>query len=242
MMPDGHSREERVNTMSEALRLALDVANEGAGTLSDFLKKINVEPASEPGESAQRATAVESDQRTLAMRTGHLANDALSIALDVALAAKSGMEEDGGKRDDNLRKLSELLGFAGSMFVETTNMAVGSSAGKPAIDRARQVTVEVAAGEQAPQSVWVVNRGTAPITGAAVRILGNGDHGLSITLEKESLNLAPRSREQIRLVVTGPVGLDPGSFIDALLVVDKVASIVVRTIVKAPGSTGTGAP
>jgi hypothetical protein len=240
MMPDGHSREERVNTMSEALRLALDVANEGAGTLSDFLKKISVEAPPETGRSAQQSASVRGDQSALAARTGHLANDALSIALDVALAAKSGMEEDGKTRDDNVRKLSELLGFAGSLFIETTNKAVGTAAGQPAIDRARQVTVEVEPGQPKPQYVWVVNRGASPIRNAQVRVIRDGADGQQVEWDPPSVTLAPRDRKPVKLTITGPY-LPPGSFIDSLLVVDKVASIVVRTVVKAPTSTGKGA-
>jgi hypothetical protein len=237
MMSDAHNREERVNTMSEALRLALDVANEGAGTLSDFLKKISVEAAPETGKSAQQPAPAGDDQLGLAVRTGHLANDALSVALDVALAAKSGMEEDSDRREANLEKLSQLLGFAGSMFIETTNKAVGTAAGQPAIDRARQVTVEVEAGKRATRYVWVVNRGTSEISAAPVRIVGEG---VRIKRKPKALTLGPRDRKPVRLTVFGPQEA-PGSFIDALLVVDKVASIVVRTIVKAPGNTGKGA-
>jgi hypothetical protein len=246
-MPDDNRREERVRQMSEALRIAVGVADEGAETLSGFLKRIKV---GEPPDGAQAAAApppVVADELAFAARSGRLANDALSIALDVALAAKSGMEENGQRYDENLSKLSQLLGFAGSVFIETANKAVGTAAGQPTIDRARQVTVEVTPGGKAPQSVWVVNRGAATVTGAQVEVLGgDADNGFSVVpdLDPPILDLDPRERKRVRLTVSAGPEARPGSFVDALLVVRGVASIVVRTVVKeAPAkSVDKGAP
>jgi hypothetical protein len=168
----------------------------------------------------------------LATRGGRLANDALSVALEMAVAAKEGFDADAETRSRNLDALSQLAGFLGSVFVETANRTVGTTGAQPATNRARLVTVEVESGAKAYPSAWVVNRGAVPVENAAVTVLEVGDR--FITVEPATLDIRPGGRAEIKLTVTGPAG-EPESFTDALLVVKGVGSIVVRTILKAAG-------
>jgi hypothetical protein len=126
------------------------------------------------------------------------------------------------------------------MFIDTANKAVGTTAGQPATGRPRQITVEVAPRRQAKATALVVNRGSSVVT-APVRVLVPDDAGLQITCEPPEVTIGPRGRSPVTLTVKGP-RRKTGTFIDALLLVEGVASIVVRTIVKAPEAPSPGRP
>jgi hypothetical protein len=219
--------EERSKLISDALELALKASKEGAHSLSAFLSDIEPEATAIAEKAGARAQATPSTD--LATRGGRLANDALSVALEVAKAAKEGFDADAEARSRNLDALSQLAAFLGSVFVETANRTVGTTGAQPATNRARLVTVEVESGAKAYPSAWVVNRG-APVHNAAVTVLEDGAN--LIKAEPATLDIPSGGRAEIKLSVTGPVG-EPESFTDALLLVKGVGSIVVRTIVKA---------
>jgi hypothetical protein len=220
--------EERSKLISDALKLALEVSKEGSGSLSAFLSDIAAEARTIAEKAGARTQEMPSTD--FATRGGRLANDALSVALDVAVAAKDGFDANAETRSRNLDALSQLAGFLGSVFIETANRTVGTTGPQPATNRARLVMVEVESGHTAHPSAWVVNRGAAAVENAAVTVLEDGDR--LITAEPATLDIRPGGRAEIKLTVTGPAG-DPGSFTDALLLVKGVGSIVVRTIVKA---------
>jgi hypothetical protein len=227
-MSSPSSDEERSKLISDALQLALEVSQEGSKSLSAFLSDIADEATTIAEKAGARAQELSSTELT--KRGGQLANDTLTVALDVALAAKEGFDENEERRNRNLDALSQLTGFLGSVFIETANRTVGTTAPQPATNRARLVTVEVASGGTEHPSVWVVNRGNKAVHEAAVTVLESGDP--LVTAEPRTLDIPSGGRAEIKLTVTGPAG-DPGSFTDALLLVQDVGSIVVRTILKA---------
>ena len=252
---------ERSRLLSEALELALDVAKEGAANLSQFLSEVNADAyniAEKADARMKQMNQVSQEQRDkfakqrdkFAKQSGQLANEAVSAFLDAAVAAKKQLDQDPKRREQDLEALSTLVGFVGSMFIDTANRTVGTAAGQPILDRVRQITVKAAAGEKVVCSAWVVNRGALPVSAATVRILSTGgsrpraihslvNHlrgrstlqtGVSITPEPTELTIDPLCRAEVRLTVTAP-HLPSRSFTDSLLIVDGVGSIVVRTIV-----------
>lgn len=234
--------DQRSRLLSDALELALDVAKEGAVNLSGFLTEITDDALKIAEKAGAQMSQVSKDQRDeFAERGGRLANDAVSAFLDVAVAAKKELDQHPEQRQRNLDALSELVGFVGSMFIDTANRTVGTTAGQPIIDRVRQISVEVAAGATTVQSAWVVNRGAVAVSAATVRVLSTrGQKGASITPNPTKLTIGPRSRAEVRLTVTAP-DLPSGSFTDSLLIVDGVGSIVVRTIVTGGSSPDAAA-
>jgi hypothetical protein len=167
---------------------------------------------------------------------GRLANDVVSSFLDVAVAAKNELDRHPEQRGKTLDALSALVGFVGSMFIDTANRTVGTAAEQPIIDRVRQITVKAAAGAAVEQSAWVVNRGAVKVSNATVRVLRTGGQkGARIVPKPRTLTVDPRSRAEVRLTITAPP-LPFGSFTDSLLIVDGVGSIVVRTIVTGESS------
>ncbi|WP_433364763.1 hypothetical protein ACQPZX_34550 [Actinoplanes sp. CA-142083] len=225
--------DQRSRLVSEALELALDVADEGSSTLSSFLTDIKGDALNIARKAGEQMSQMPAEQRDeFAERGGRLANDLVSSFLDVAVAAKNELDRHPDQRRENLDKLSTLVSFVGSIFIDTANKTVGTTAEQPNRDRARQITVEVAAGAKVVQSAWVVNRGAATVSEATVRVLRTGGpQGASIKPEPRKLTVGPRSRAEVLLTVTGPQ-LPVGSFTDSLLIVDGVGSIVVRTIIK----------
>lgn len=231
--PDSSSDTERSKLVSDAIKLAMDVSKEGVGNLSEFLSGITDHVSSIAGKADDQLSKIpQKRQDDLSARGGRLANDALSVALDVALAASKEADKDPAQRERNLNAMSQLVSFFGSMFIDTANKAVGTTAGQPATGRPRQITVEVAPRRQAKATALVVNRGSSVVT-APVRVLVPDDAGLQITCEPPEVTIGPRGRSPVTLTVKGP-RRKTGTFIDALLLVEGVASIVVRTIVKAP--------
>jgi hypothetical protein len=228
----------RSRLLSEALELALDVAKEGADNLSQFLSEVNADAYNIAEKAGAQMNQVSQEQRDkFAKQSGQLANDAVSAFLDAAVAAKKQLDQNPKRREQNLEALSALVGFVGSMFIDTANRTVGTAAGQPIVDRVRQITVKAAAGEKVVCSAWVVNRGALPVSAATVRILSTGGQtGVSITPEPTELTIDPLCRAEVRLTVTAP-HLPSPPFTDSLLIVDGVGSIVVRTIVTRRNST-----
>ena len=101
------------------------------------------------------------------------------------------------------------------------------------MSRPRQITVEVAPNGEAKASAWVVNRGADTVTDAPVRVLVGDDTGLQFKCEPPEVTIGPRGRSPVTLTVKD-LGRETSSFVDALLLVEGVASVVVRTTVKAP--------
>lgn len=224
--------EERSKLVSDALALALKASKEGAHSLSAFFSDIEPEATAIAEKAGARAQATPSTD--LATRGGRLANDALSVALEVAKAAKEGFDADTETRSRNLDALSQLAAFLGSVFIETANRTVGTTAAEPPTNRARLITVEVESGAKAYPSAWVVNRRAEAVDNAAVTVLEGGPKLITVEPDTATLAIPSGGRAEIKLTVTGPEG-EPGSFTDALLVVKGVGSIVVRTILKAAG-------
>jgi hypothetical protein len=232
-MPTSSPDAERSKLISDAIKLAMDVSTEGVGNLSEFLSGITRDVGSMAGKADDQLSKISQERRDeFAARGGQLANDAISAALEVALAASQEADKDPAQRARNLNALSQLVSFFGSMFIDTANKAVGTTAGQPAMSRPRQITVEVAPNGEAKASAWVVNRGAGAVT-ARVRVLVADDTGLQIDCEPSEVTIGPRGRCPVTLTVKAP-GRETSSFIDALLLVEGVASIVVRTIVTAP--------
>jgi len=248
-MPEATADEERARLLKYALELALDVSREGAHNLSDFLAAITDETtaiADKAGEqmreAGERLGRRPPDQRDgLVTRGARLANDAVCVALDVALAARDEFDRNPTQRNRTLDALSQVVSFAGSLFVDTANQAVGTSAGGPSLNRTRQVTVELAPGTQEKRSAWVVNRGDGTVTDAAVYLL-HSQHDEPVVEYDYSptrVTVDPGRRVSISLTVTVTAQGRPRSFVDALLVVEGVGSIVVRTIVRQPDVSAT---
>jgi hypothetical protein len=229
--PSSPSDEERSKLLSEAIQLAMDVSSDGASNLSDFLGAITG-PVTEIAEAAEeKLTGMPKERRDrLAQIGGQWANDAMSVVLDAGVKAKEQLDKDPPQREQNLEALSQLVSFFGSVFIDTANKAVGTAAGEPGTLRPRQLTVEVEQGKTAEPSVWIVNRGADDVTDASVRVLV--DDAVQIE-HPESISVGPRNRRRVRLKVTAHE-IPPGSFTDALLLVEGVGSIVVRVIVKPP--------
>jgi len=232
-MPTSSPDAERSKLISDAVKLAMDVSTEGVGNLSKFLSGITRDVGSMARKADDQLSRISQDRRDeFAARGGRLANDAISAALEVALAASEEANKDPAQRERNLNALSQLVNFFGAMFIDTANKAVGTTVGQPAMGRPRQITVEVAPNGEAKASAWVVNRGARAVT-APVRVLVADKTRLQIHHEPSKVTIGPRGRSRITLTVKAP-GRKTSSFIDALLMVEGVASIVVRTIVKAP--------
>lgn len=233
-MPTSSPDAEQSKLISDAIKLAMDISTEGVDNLSRFLSGITRDVGSMAGKADDPLNKISQERRDeFAARGGRLANDAISAALDVALAASKEANNDQAQRERNLNALSQLASFFGSMFIDTANKAVGTTAGQPAMNRPRQITLEVAPNGEAKASAWVVNRGAGAVTAAPVRVLVADDAGLQFECEPPEVTIGPRGRCSITLTVKRGPGRETSSFIDALLLVEGVASIVVRTIVKA---------
>jgi hypothetical protein len=225
---------EQSKLISDAIKLAMDISTEGVANLSEFLSGITDDVGSMAGKADDQLRKISQERRDeFAVRGGRLANDAISAALEVALAASREAGKDSAQREQNLNALSELVNFFGSMFIDTANKSVGTTAGQPAMSRPRQITVEVAPNGEAKASAWVVNRGADTVTAAPVRVLVADNTGLQFKCEPPEVTIGPRGRSPVTLTVKD-IGRETSSFVDALLLVEGVASIVVRTIVKAP--------
>jgi hypothetical protein len=235
--PSSPSDEER-SKLSDAIRLAMDVSSDGISNLSDFLGSIT-DPVTEIAEAAdEKLTGMPKERRDrLARIGGRWANDAMSVVLDAGVKAREELDKDPQQREQNLEALSQLVSFFGSVFIDTANKAVGTTAGEPGTLRPRQLTVEVEQGETAEASVWIVNREADEVTEASVRVFV--DDAVQIE-HPDSIAVGPRNRCRVRLKVTARE-IPPGSFTDALLLVEGVSSIVVRVIVKPPVERSTNA-
>ena len=232
------SDEERSKLLSEAIRIAMDVSSDGVTNLSDFLRDITGEVTKIADAADEKLTGIPRDSRDrLAQIGGQWANDAMSMVLDAGVKAREQLDKDPQQRERNLEALSQLVSFFGSVFIDTANKAVGTAADQPGPLRPRQVTVEVEQGKTAEPSVWIVNRGAEDVTNASVH------HFVHDAVEIEHpdrISVGPRNRCRVTLKVTAHE-VPPGSFTDALLLVQGVASIVVRVIVKAPAERTTDA-
>jgi hypothetical protein len=236
--PSSPSDEERSKLLSDAIQLAMEVSSDGVSNLSDFLGAVTG-PVTEIAETAdEKLTGIPKERRDrLARIGGQWANDAMSVVLDAGVKAREQLDEDPQQRERNLEALSQLVSFFGSVFIDTANKAVGTTAGEPGTLRPRQLTVEVEQGETAEASVWIVNRGAGDVIDASVRVFV--DDTVQIK-HPEIISVGPRNRCRVRLKVT-PREIPPGSFTDALLLVEGVSSIVVRVIVKPPAEQPTNA-
>lgn len=229
--PDSSPDTESSRLVSDAIKLAVDISTEGVGNLSEFLSGITENVSSIAGKADDQLSKMPRERRDdLATRGGQLANDAVTVALDVARAASEEANKEPAQREQNLDALSQLVSFFGSMFIDTANKAVGTTAGQPPMSQPRQITVEVAPGRTKKSSAVVVNRGTSSVKEARVCVLVDAPTGLQIDWNPKVITIGPRGRLSVTLIVKGP-DLKPGSFIDSLLLVEGVASIVVRTII-----------
>jgi hypothetical protein len=233
MSEDAPDEQKRAKLIADALHLALDASQEGARSLSDFLTAIEPHAEHIVDTAGETLRSVPSDD--LAASGARLANDAISAALKVGVAAKNELEKEPARRERDIETMSQLVSWLGSMFVDTANRAVGTAGGSSRTNRPRQLTVEVPQGEELEACAWVVNRGQAIVSGAEVHVLEDPSAAGRLTPEPQQLTIGPRQRRKITLKIR-TTGLQVGSFSDALLVVEGVGSIVVRTIVKDPPS------
>jgi hypothetical protein len=226
------SDEERSKLLSEAIRLAMDVSSEGVGNLSEFLGAITGDVTRIAETANEKLTGIPKEDRDrLAQIGGQWANDAMSVVLDAAVKAKEQLDKDPQQRERNLEALSQLVSFFGSVFIDTANKAVGTAAVEQGTLRPRQLTVEVEQGKTVERSVWIVNRGASDGTDRSVRVFAD-ENAVGIE-HPDRIFVGPRNRCRVTLKVTAHE-VPPASFTDALLLVEGVASIVVRVIVKAP--------
>jgi hypothetical protein len=236
--PSSPSDEERSKLLSDAIRLAMEVSSDGVSNLSEFLGAITDDVTSIAEAADEKLTGIPKERRDrLAQIGGQWANDAMSMVLEGAVKAREQLDEDPQQRERNLEALSQLVSFFGSVFIDTANKAVGTVAGQPGTLRPRQLTVEVDKGKTAESSVWIVNRGASEVTDASVRVFVDD----AVRIEcPDRIAVGPRNRSRVTLKITAHE-VPPGSFTDALLLVERVGSIVVRVIVKAPAQRSTNA-
>jgi hypothetical protein len=234
--PDSPPNTDRSKFVSDAIELAMDISKEGVGNLSEFLSGISESVSSIAHNADDQLRKGRERRDDLTARGGRLANDAVTVALDIARSGSEEANADSAQREKNLDALSQLVSFFGSMFIDTANRTVGTTAGQPPMSRPRQITVEVAPGHTETSSAVIVNRRGSAVTEAPVRVLVANDSGLQIKCEPPNVTVLPGRRRAVKLTITAPKHPKPTTspFIDALLLVDGVASIVVRTIVKAP--------
>lgn len=212
--------EARSRLISDAVKLAVDLSDEGARTLAAFLDDVGPQAATKVAEHLKTMPS-----RELTVSSGKLASEALTVALDLADAAKEGLDQQPGLRDRTVRTTSELLSFLGSMFIDTANNAVGVGAGQ-LVNRARVVNVDVPKSGSKRASVWVVNRGADEVTGTPVSVIGEPGR-VEITPDEQALTIGTRGRVKITLTVQDLSG-QVGSESYALLVVEGLGSIVIH--------------
>lgn len=223
--PQDPAEQARAEMISDAVELALMMTQEGTGSLTNFLADV----AGEVGDSATRhLRGLPSTE--ISKKGGQLAGEVVTVALDVADAARDGLTADPKTRDRTVDLMSQAVSFFGSMFIDTANKAVGTSAGQPATNRARLVTVTLDPGKSGKASVWVVNRSDIKVTDAPIEI-AKAEGEPIIQPSSPTLTIAPGDRARIDLTVN-QTAMEPGSFTDALLIVRGVGSIVVRTVVR----------
>ena len=163
--------------------------------------------------------------KALTQSSGQLASEALTVALNVADAAKEGFDREPGLRDRTVQTMSQLVSFLGSVFIDTANSSVGASSGQ-LINRARVVNVEVPNNRSNTADVWVVNRGAGTVTAARVGAISEPGK-LEVSSHEPTVSIGPRGRAKITLTVKDRSG-QANSEAYALLVVEQIGSIVIR--------------
>lgn len=212
--------EARSRLISDAVKLAVDLSDEGAKTLAAFLDDVGPTAATKVAEHLKRMPS-----RELTRSSGQLASEVLTVALDLADATKEGFDREPGLRDRTVQTTSQLLNFLGTMFIDTANNAVGVGAGQ-LVNRARVVNVEVPRNESNKAYVWVVNRGADEVTGAPVRVISDPGR-VEVTPDEPALTIGTRGRVKITLTAHDRSG-QVGSESYALLVVEGLGSIVIH--------------
>jgi hypothetical protein len=219
------SVQSRKDMIASAVKLAVEMSSDGSQSLSDFLSAVEG-----PVRDAAGEHLLDFPTKDIGEKGGKLASEVAVVALDVADAARKGFSANQDARKRTVDTMSEVVSFLGSMFIDTANKAVGTSAAQPATNRARLVTVTVDSEGSGTASVWVVNRSDSTVPNARVEIVKESNT-LTIDPEPKTLTIAPGRRERIDLSIKDSDALVPGSFTDALLIVKGVGSIVVRTVV-----------
>jgi hypothetical protein len=227
--------EVREKMIASAVSLAIEMSSEGAKSLSAFLGAVDG-----PMQAAASQQLRNLPSRDMSKKGGQLASEVATVALDVAEAAREGFAADPRTRNRTVDLMSDVVSFLGSMFIDTANQAVGASAGQPATNRARLVTVPVSPGGKAKASIWVVNRGVTEVTDALVEIARKAGQP-EITPRPEQVTIPAGGRARIDLDIEH-TPTSPESFSDVLLFIRGVGSIVVRTVVsKDPPPPGSPA-